>query len=50
LANKSNIDLETFKKSGSSLYLRAGLQDRWKVLNEFHDYPYMLKPLNIKSN
>ncbi len=29
------------------LLLRASIQDRWDVLNEFGDYPYMLTPLKI---
>jgi len=36
-----------FKHSGSYLFLRAGLLDRWDVLTEFKDYPYMLSPLEI---
>jgi len=44
------IDLDMYKKSVSYLYLRAGLLDRWKVLNEFSDYPHMLTPLKIELN
>jgi hypothetical protein len=47
LIQTTNSDLETFKKSGSYLYLRAGLRDRWNVLDEHNDYPHMLKPLQI---
>jgi hypothetical protein len=47
LIQTSNSDPETFKKSGSYLYLRAGLRDRWNVLDEHNDYPHMLKPLQI---
>ena len=47
LIQTSNSDPETFKKSGSYLYLRAGLRDRWNVLDEHNDYPHMLKPLKI---
>jgi len=47
LAQLSDTSVETFLKSGSALYFRAGLHDRWAVLEEFHDYPYMLKPLII---
>jgi tetratricopeptide (TPR) repeat protein len=47
LAQLSDMSIETFLKSGSSLYFRAGLHARWEVLEEFHDYPYMLKPLII---
>ena len=48
IASDSNIDLDVYKKSVSYLYLRAGLLDRWKVLNEFSDYPHMLTPLKIE--
>ena len=47
LIQTANSDPETFKKSGSYLYLRAGLRDRWNVLDEHNDYPHMLKPLQI---
>ena len=47
LIQTANSDPETFKKSGSYLYLRAGLRDRWNVLDEHNDYPHMLKPLKI---
>jgi tetratricopeptide (TPR) repeat protein len=47
LAELSDISIETFLKSGSSKYFRAGLHDRWEVLEECHDYPHMLKPLTI---
>ena len=38
---------EQFMKSGSYLYLRSGMIERWNTLNEFHTYPNMLKPLKI---
>jgi tetratricopeptide (TPR) repeat protein len=47
LAENLNQDLETITRSGPALYFRAALHDRWAVLNEFNDYPYMLKPLSI---
>ncbi|MBT4145349.1 MAG: hypothetical protein HOE45_00405, partial [Gammaproteobacteria bacterium] len=47
LAENLNQDLETITRSGSALYLRAALHDRWAVLNEFNDYPHMLNPLSI---
>ena len=47
LIQTTNSDPETFKGSGSYLYLRAGLRDRWNVLDEHNDYPHMLKPLKI---
>ena len=50
IASDSNIDLDVYKKSVYYLYLRAGLLDRWKVLNEFSDYPHMLTPLKVNHN
>jgi len=47
LAENLSQDLETITRSGSALYFRAALHDRWAVLNEFNDYPHMLKPLSI---
>ena len=47
LAEMSKMSIEAFLKSGSSLYFRAGLHARWEVLEEFYDYPYMLKRLII---
>jgi hypothetical protein len=46
----SNIDVDVYRKSVYCLYLRAGLLDRWKVLNEFSDYPHMLTPLKVHHN
>jgi tetratricopeptide (TPR) repeat protein len=50
LAENLNLDLETIIRSGSALYFRAALHDRWEVLNEFSDYPDMLKPLVIQES
>ena len=50
LAESLSQDLETITRSGSALYLRAALHDRWEVLNEFNDYPHMLKPLVIQES
>jgi Tfp pilus assembly protein PilF len=47
LAENLSQDLETITCSGSALYFRAALHDRWSVLNEFNDYPHMLNPLSI---
>ena len=49
LAENLNQDLEAIIRSGPALYLRAALHDRWAVLNEFNDYPHMLKPLVIQE-
>ena len=47
LSDRAKIDPALFKRRGSYLLLRAGLLDRWDVLNEFMDYPEMLSPLEI---
>ena len=47
-AQRTKVNPEQFMKSGSYLYLRTKLIERWQVLNEFHTYPNMLKPLKIK--
>jgi tetratricopeptide (TPR) repeat protein len=47
LAENLNKDLETITRSGPALFMRAALHNRWEVLNEFNDYPHMLKPLTI---
>jgi len=49
LAENLSQDSETITRSGSALYFRAALHDRWKVLNELHDYPHMLKPLVLQE-
>ena len=48
IAERSNIDHGQFKKNGTFQLLRAGLMDRWDVLDELGDYPHMLEPLSIK--
>ena len=47
-AQRTEVNPEQFMKSGSYLYLRTKLIERWQVLNEFHTYPNMLKLLKIK--
>ena len=47
MAKRLNIDHEQFKRRGSYQLLRAGLIDRWNVLDELGDYPHMLAPLSI---
>jgi hypothetical protein len=49
IAERTQVDAEQFIKSGSYLYLRSGLIDRWHVLSQFHTYPNMIKPLNINQ-
>ena len=47
MAKRLNVDHDKFKRQGSYQLLRAGLIDRWNVLNELGDYPHMLTPLSI---
>ena len=44
---RTQANPEQFMKSGSYLYLRLGLIERWDILKEFGTYPNMIKPLNI---
>jgi hypothetical protein len=48
LADRSNIDHTQFKKNVIYKFLRAGLIERWNVLDELGEYPHMLEPLQIK--
>ena len=47
IAEQTEVDPEQFMKSGSYLYLRSGLIERWNILNEFQTYPNMIAPLRI---
>lgn len=47
IAERTNIDCAKLEKTGAHQFFRAGLIDRWLVLDEFGDYPYMLTPLSI---
>jgi hypothetical protein len=47
IAEQTEVDPERFMKSGSYLYLRSGLIERWDILNEFQTYPNMIEPLRI---
>jgi hypothetical protein len=47
MSKRTQVNAEQFMKSGSYLYLRSGLIERWNVLAKFHTYPNMIKPLNI---
>ena len=49
MAQESKVDLELFTKSSSYQLFRAGLVNRWKVLNKLNDYPHMLTPLKINA-
>jgi tetratricopeptide (TPR) repeat protein len=48
LVERTQADAGQFVKSGSYLYLRSGLIERWNVLAKCHTYPNMIKPLKIK--
>jgi hypothetical protein len=47
IAVQTEADLELFIKSGSYLYLRSGLVERWNTLSKFGTYPNMINPLKI---
>ena len=47
IIERTQADPEQFMKSGSYLYLRSGLIERWNTLNEHHTYPNMIEPLTI---
>ena len=47
MAERLNIDHGQFMQRGAYRLFRAGLVDRWEVLDEFGDYPHMLEPLVI---
>ena len=47
IVTETKAHTEQFMKSGSYLYLRSGMIERWNTLNEFHTYPNMIRPLKI---
>ena len=47
IAQHTKMSTEKFMKSGSYLYLRSGMIERWNTLNKFNTYPNMLTPLKI---
>ena len=47
IVKRTEVDPTQFMKSGSYLYLRSGLIERWNTLNKFHTYPNMIRPLQI---
>jgi hypothetical protein len=47
IVERTEVNPEQFMKSGSYLYLRSGLIERWNTLNKFETYPNMIKPLAI---
>ena len=48
IAAQTGVDVAKFVNSGSYLYLRSGLIERWTTLSKFNTYSNMLKPLLIK--
>lgn len=44
---KSNSTAEQLKADADYTLLRASLIDRWDVLDQLHDYPNMIKPLEV---
>jgi hypothetical protein len=48
LIKRTKTELAQFLASGSYLYFRSGLIERWNTLNEFGTYPNMIKPLRIR--
>ena len=47
LVEQTKVSHDDFKKSGSYLYLRSCLKERWNTLNEFKTYPNMISPLQV---
>ena len=47
IAQNIKMNTDNFMKTGSYLYLRSGMIERWSTLNKFHTYPNMLTPLKI---
>ena len=47
LAEQTEVNPDDFVKSGSYLYLRSCLKERWNTLNKFQTYPNMISPLKI---
>ena len=47
IVERTEVDPAQFMKSGSYLYLRSGLIERWNVLNKHRTYPNIIRPLQI---
>jgi hypothetical protein len=47
IAKQMHTSFEKMIGSGSYLYLRSGLIERWNTLNEYSTYPCMIRPLKI---
>ena len=48
MANNKGVKAEQFMKSGSFLYFRASMAERWNTLNSNGTYNSMVRPLKIK--
>ena len=47
IASQIKMSEDEFMKSGTYLFLRSGIIDRWNILHKFNTYPNMLTPLKI---
>ena len=47
MAKRTQLDAEQFMTSGTYLYFRSGLIERWNLLAKLHTYPNMIEPLKI---
>jgi Flp pilus assembly protein TadD len=47
IVQNKKMNTESFMQSGSYLYLRSGMIERWNTLNTHHTYPNMLTLLKI---
>ena len=47
IAQNTKINTNKFMVSGSYLYLRSGMIERWNTLNKLNTYTNMLTPLKI---
>ena len=47
IAEKMHMSFEKLIGSGSYLYLRSGLIERWNTLTKYQTYPKMIRPLKI---
>jgi hypothetical protein len=47
IAEKMQMSFDKLISSGSYLYLRSGLIERWNTLTKYQTYPKMIEPLRI---
>ena len=50
IAEQMQMSCEKLIGSGSYLYLRSGLIERWNILNKYQTYPNMINPLRIETD